>query len=69
MNDWVPIGEGKYLVEKAYLVTPDDTAVALEEAIIDVYTGAGGNAGCGEAVRCRTCSSWPSMKITTNWTF
>ena len=42
MNDWVPFAEGKYLVEKAFLVSPADTAVALEDAIIDVYTGAGG---------------------------
>ena len=42
MTDWVPFAEGKYLVERAYLVTPDDTAVALDEAVIDVFTGAGG---------------------------
>jgi len=42
MTDWVPFAEGKYLVEQAYLVTPDDTAVALGEAVIDVFTGVGG---------------------------
>ena len=42
MADWVPFAEGKYLVEQAYLVTSDDTAVALKEAVIDVFTGAGG---------------------------
>jgi hypothetical protein len=42
MSDWVPFGEGKYLVERAYLITPENTAVTLEEAVIDVFTGAGG---------------------------
>jgi hypothetical protein len=42
MSEWVPFAEGKYLVEQAYLVSPDDTAVALEAAVIDVFTGAGG---------------------------
>jgi hypothetical protein len=42
MTDWVPFAEGKYRVEKAFLVTPQDTAVALEKAVIDVFTGAGG---------------------------
>lgn len=42
MSDWVPFAEGKYLVEQAFLVTPEDSAVVLEKAVIDVYTGAGG---------------------------
>lgn len=41
MNDWITIGEGKYLARDAYLLSPANKAVALENAYIEVYTGAG----------------------------
>jgi hypothetical protein len=37
MSDWIPFKEGSYLVEQAFLMTPDYKAVTLEEAIIDIY--------------------------------
>ena len=42
MDEWIPFEEGDYLVEKAYLVTVDDTATPVENAVIRVYYGRGG---------------------------
>ena len=42
MAEWIPFGEGKYFAEKAFLVSTTDRAVILENAYIEVYTGAGG---------------------------
>jgi hypothetical protein len=37
MRDWVPFDEGEYLVEKAFLLAPDDeSAVFLENGMIRV---------------------------------
>lgn len=36
-DDWIPFAEGEYLVENAWLVTPDDQAVALERAVVEVF--------------------------------
>ena len=43
MSDWIPFSEGKYLVEKAFLVAPDETAVALEDTYIEIYQDRNGN--------------------------
>jgi hypothetical protein len=37
MANWIPFAEGEYLVEKAFIVAPDNTAVAVEGAVIEVY--------------------------------
>lgn len=37
MANWIPFAEGEYLVEKAFIVAPDLTAVAVEGAVIEVY--------------------------------
>jgi hypothetical protein len=38
MNEWIPFDEGKYRVERAFLITPDLKAAPLENAFIEVYT-------------------------------
>ena len=42
MNDCIPFENATYLVEKAFLVANDNTAVLLERTSIEVYTGSGG---------------------------
>ena len=42
MDDWVPFAEGEYLVELAYLVTPLQSAVAIEDVVVEVYMGPAG---------------------------
>ncbi len=37
MSEWIPFGEGKYLVEKAFLVAPDETAVALDNTYVEIF--------------------------------
>ncbi len=39
MNNWIPFAEGEYLVDKAFLITASQTAVQVENAIIEVYSG------------------------------
>ena len=50
MIDWIPFEEGKYLVEQAFLVTPEKAAVALGNPYIEVFTSRSGkkkmNGGC-----------------------
>ncbi len=36
ITNWIPFGEGEYLVEKAFLFAPDDSAVLLEDAVIEI---------------------------------
>ena len=38
MNQWIPFVEGEYLVDQAYLLAPDDSAAALENVIVEVYS-------------------------------
>ena len=40
MEEWIPFEDGEYLVERAYIVSPDDSevAVALKDSSINVYT-------------------------------
>lgn len=37
MSDWIPFREGTYEVVEAFLVAGDHKAVALEDALIEVY--------------------------------
>jgi hypothetical protein len=34
MNHWIPLAEGEYLAEQAFLLAEDQTAVALENTVI-----------------------------------
>ena len=42
MSDWIPFENATYSVEQAFILAPDHTAAALEQALINVYTGKGG---------------------------
>jgi hypothetical protein len=42
MSEWIPFENATYLVNKAFLVGDDDTAVLLEKTSIEVYTGRDG---------------------------
>jgi hypothetical protein len=37
--DWIPFEEGTYRVLKAFLITPELKAAALENAVIEIYRG------------------------------
>ena len=39
MADWIPFIEGEYAVEQAFIMAPDNRAVAVEDAVIEVYAG------------------------------
>jgi hypothetical protein len=39
MENWVPLEEGEYLVEQAFLVAPDNSAVELNDTVVKVYMG------------------------------
>ena len=43
MASWIPFVEGEYIVEQAFIVAPDDRAVAIENAVIEVYAAPGGD--------------------------
>ena len=38
MSNWIPFVEGEYLVEQAFLLAPDNSAAAVENTIIEVYS-------------------------------
>ena len=42
MSNWIPFLEGEYAVEQAFIVAPDDRAMAVEDAVIEVFQGPGG---------------------------
>ena len=42
MADWIPFVEGEYAVEKAFIIAPDHRAVAVEDAVIEIYAGSQG---------------------------
>jgi hypothetical protein len=42
MSNWIQFLEGEYAVEQAFIIAPDDHAVAVEDAVIEVYQGSGG---------------------------
>jgi len=43
MVSWIPFVEGEYIVEQAFIIAPDDRAVAVENAVIEVYAAHGGD--------------------------
>ena len=50
MSNWIPFLEGEYAVQQAFIVAPDDSAMAVEDAGIEVFQGSGGQRqlkGCG----------------------
>jgi hypothetical protein len=42
MDNWIPFGEGEYLVEQALLVAADDSAAAVDDVVIEVYADQSG---------------------------
>ncbi len=40
---WIPFAEGEYVVEQAFIIAPDDRAVAIENAVVEVYAAPGGD--------------------------
>lgn len=42
MKNWIPFVEGEYAVEQAFVIAPDERAVAIEEAVIEIYTASRG---------------------------
>ena len=42
MSNWIPFVEGEYAVEQAFIVAPDDSAMAVEDASIEVFQDSGG---------------------------
>jgi len=39
MANWIPFVEGEYAVEQAFIIAPDNRAVAVEDAVIEVDAG------------------------------
>lgn len=37
MANWIPFVEGEYAVEQAFIIAPDERAVAVEDAVIEIY--------------------------------
>ena len=37
MDNWIPFGEGEYLVEQALLMAANDRGVAVDNVVIEVY--------------------------------
>jgi hypothetical protein len=37
MSEWIPFKEGDYIVEQAFLLGPDHSAVLLDDAVIRVF--------------------------------
>jgi hypothetical protein len=42
MENWIPFAEGEFLVDEALLVADNRKAVFVENAIVEVYSGPGG---------------------------
>ena len=42
MENWIPFAEGEYLVDQALAIAPDGRAVAIENAVIEIFTTTGG---------------------------
>ncbi|MFC1857894.1 hypothetical protein ACFL9U_07665 [Thermodesulfobacteriota bacterium] len=38
-DDWIPFGEGAYIIEQAILCSIGEAAVMLEEAVLEIRTG------------------------------
>lgn len=42
MSQWIPFEEATYQVERAFVVAADQSAIALQQTVVTVYTGRGG---------------------------
>jgi hypothetical protein len=42
MTEWIPFAEGRYLAERAWLLSVGERGVELEETVIEVVKGQGG---------------------------
>lgn len=42
MEEWIPFEQGEYWVEQAYLISPDKSAIALENPVIEIARGPNG---------------------------
>ena len=42
MENWIPFTEGEYIVDQAFLISPDERALAIENAVIEIFASAGG---------------------------
>ena len=42
MTNWIPFAEGEYIVDQAFVIAPDERAVAIENAVIEIFSTAGG---------------------------
>ncbi len=51
MDEWIPFKEGDYVVERAFLLAPDESAVPLEDAVIRVFQDSRGK--CHMSGSCR----------------
>jgi len=43
MAGWIPFVEGEYGVDQALIIAPDNRAVAVEDAVIEIYSSPGGD--------------------------
>ena len=43
MGGWIPFVEGEYIVDQALIIAPDDRAVAVDDAVIEIYLAPGGD--------------------------
>ena len=37
MENWIPFGEGEYLVDQALIVAEDNRAIAVDDVVIEIY--------------------------------
>ncbi|MBT8366764.1 MAG: hypothetical protein KJP23_18895 [Deltaproteobacteria bacterium] len=42
MENWIPFAEGEYIVDRAFIIAPDERAVAVDNAVIEIFAAAGG---------------------------
>ncbi len=42
MDNWIPFAEGEYAVEQAFVIAPDERAVAIENVVIEIFATARG---------------------------
>jgi hypothetical protein len=39
MANWIPFAEGEYIVEQALVIAPDNRAIVVEDAVLEIYAG------------------------------
>ncbi len=42
MTNWIPFAEGEYIVDQALIIARDERAVAIENAVIEIFATAAG---------------------------